>query len=704
MLASLLRGFCAGMVYTSMEEFYQGHWVSRGTPRPANGSPFWDRLYQRQVDSLLEDVPRLTTWYFKSAEEMGRDVPAEWRDIQATIDRGELAPVLLIADGTLNIAESHVVLAYGYQWDEAWGNLVLNVYDPNRPGDDAAHVVIEFGGNHVRVALVEGTGSGRSFRGFYSKHYDRTPQAYPTDRGYGNTEDSRLLWMMDVDGDGEDDLVRYEPELQRFEIGKESPSKICFQDAGSTVQFGNLADGRPFLHGDFAGIHGLPDGLEDLIFYYPAQRAWWLGRSTGRGFEWISIGTTTGFGALWPGVRLWAADFDGDGAKDVLFHQPNDGNWWKGSMTSQGLAWTNVGNTTSFGQLLDGRPLFVGDFTGDQREDVLFYYEPHNKFWIGESDGAQLHWRGHDAPGRGPSASSPLAAGAFEGGGRHRILCRDPNGDRWILGRFDGGSVSWSVVGSDPASGEPDGARRFVLDLEGDGREELWIGTRNSGRHHVASIDPTGSLRWTDVPFYGILADEWVRRAEALFTGRGGSGRPGRQVRTSHVITPNNTQYLVSDLFTTLPMFLTRHLSCSAFGIDRFGSGCVGSNMQRVQLLGRGSSRLGESASLDTERALPGAPVWLAIGLSNTSWLGIPLPLDHTPFGAPGCYSYIDRILYVAGLASQTGGASFPTTWPNDPAIAGVVLYFQALCLDAGANALGMTSTNGVGIEIGALW
>ncbi len=43
-----------------------------------------------------------------------------------------------------------------------------------------------------------------------------------------------------------------------------------------------------------------------------------------------------------------------------------------------------VGDTSGFGDLNDGRPFWVGDFTGDGSTDVLFYYPGDDNWWLGD--------------------------------------------------------------------------------------------------------------------------------------------------------------------------------------------------------------------------------------------------------------------------------------------------------------------------------
>lgn len=72
------------------------------------------------------------------------------------------------------------------------------------------------------------------------------------------------------------------------------------------------------------------------------------------------------------------------------------------------------------------------------------------------------------------------------------------------------------------------------------------------------------------------------------------------------------------------------------------------------------------------------APTILATGASSTNWLGIPLPLDLTGAGMPGCTLYVAIDLTEAFTGSQTGGTIF-ITLPNDPVLVGTSLFHQAV-------------------------
>ena len=174
--------------------------------------------------------------------------------------------------------------------------------------------------------------------------------------------------------------------------------------AGNTSGFGQVWDGRPFWTGDFTG-----GGRTDIMFYYPGDRNWWLGRSDGGQLRWNIAANTNGFGQVWDGRPFWTGDFTGDGRTDIMFYSPGDRNWWLGRSDGGQLQWSIAANTNGFGQVWDGRPFWTGDFTGDGRTDILFYYPGDKNWWLGRSDGGQLNWTrvGVDVPVYSPPPPPP---------------------------------------------------------------------------------------------------------------------------------------------------------------------------------------------------------------------------------------------------------------------------------------------------------
>jgi len=90
-------------------------------------------------------------------------------------------------------------------------------------------------------------------------------------------------------------------------------------------------------------------------------------------------------------------------------------------------------------------------------------------------------------------------------------------------------------------------------------------------------------------------------------------------------------------------------------------------------------------------------PAILTVGVSNTQWGPIKLPLDLKPFGAPGCIVHNDWALVVPGVTQpiSSGFIGIKITTPADPRLVGMTTYSQYVFLDAGANALGLFTSEG---------
>ena len=89
----------------------------------------------------------------------------------------------------------------------------------------------------------------------------------------------------------------------------------------------------------------------------------------------------------------------------------------------------------------------------------------------------------------------------------------------------------------------------------------------------------------------------------------------------------------------------------------------------------------------------------LFVGASNASWNGIPLPLDLTAAGAPGCSLLASgQILLPVGNYNGTGYIALPIPG-NLPA--GTRLFVQCMNLDLAANQLGLVFSNGGDATLG---
>jgi len=90
----------------------------------------------------------------------------------------------------------------------------------------------------------------------------------------------------------------------------------------------------------------------------------------------------------------------------------------------------------------------------------------------------------------------------------------------------------------------------------------------------------------------------------------------------------------------------------------------------------------------------------VATGLQDTSFLSLPLPLDLSPYGAPGCSWRVsaDATVVLGGSGGEVHG-SLPI--PLNGAFLGMRLFQQAMVFDSGWNALGVVASNSRVMTIG---
>lgn len=149
-------GLCGGMVWYVRERFEAGLPVPADTEPPANGSPLFQALVRRQVQSLDWLRGPLRFWWMgamnpERAERRSREI--EWPRIRADVDAGRLSMVGLVRHSGLNplrLTQSHQVLAYGY--DVAGDAITLGIYDPNWPGRDDVSVTFDMEGTRQSTA------------------------------------------------------------------------------------------------------------------------------------------------------------------------------------------------------------------------------------------------------------------------------------------------------------------------------------------------------------------------------------------------------------------------------------------------------------------------------------------------------------------------------------------------------------------------
>jgi len=133
---------------------------------------------------------------------------------------------------------------------------------------------------------------------------------------------------------------------------------------------------------------------------------------------------------------------------------------------------------------------------------------------------------------------------------------------------------------------------------------------------------------------------------------------------------------------------LITRFSYDAGGFSTFGSGCPGSGgfVPAIGSVG-GPPMLGNLGFAVTLSGAPGgSPGSFVLGASTTSWIGIPLPWELLPFGAPGCFLLASADVIVpittSGAGPGAGTSALGIPIPPIPSLAGASAHMQWVILD----------------------
>ncbi len=136
--------------------------------------------------------------------------------------------------------------------------------------------------------------------------------------------------------------------------------------------------------------------------------------------------------------------------------------------------------------------------------------------------------------------------------------------------------------------------------------------------------------------------------------------------------------------------------AAAAAMVHAFGEACTGSAGKPV-LHAERPFRLATTRSLQPANLPPGAAFFGVLGSDAPTFAGLPLPIDLTAFGMPQCWLHTEL---AANELCLNG------TWliavPANITLLGGWFRLQALVLDPAANSLGITTTNGLRLRIGA--
>ncbi len=143
----------------------------------------------------------------------------------------------------------------------------------------------------------------------------------------------------------------------------------------------------------------------------------------------------------------------------------------------------------------------------------------------------------------------------------------------------------------------------------------------------------------------------------------------------------------------TLPLTIS---PCPAGAISGFGAGCNSGFIcfSPPNLSAEDCPQIGTTITLRLGNGAATTPALLALGVSNSSWMGIPLPLDL----GLGCFLLVSPDVLLTTGTNDLGRALFPVQIPADPLLVGQTVYAQAATLGAGNN---LAATNGLALTIG---
>jgi len=141
------RGLCGGMAFAVRDRFERGIAPPTDIGAPAAGTPLFDEIAHRQLDSFdrLVIVP-FRFWRMSAEDTVNRlrASSAAWPAIRGEIDAGRLAMIGLVRTAGRNpLATGLGHQVVGYRYAESPDRIAIGIYDPNHPDRDDVELTIE---------------------------------------------------------------------------------------------------------------------------------------------------------------------------------------------------------------------------------------------------------------------------------------------------------------------------------------------------------------------------------------------------------------------------------------------------------------------------------------------------------------------------------------------------------------------------------
>jgi hypothetical protein len=161
-------GFCGGMCAGALSRFRDSVEIPQDDQPPVEGSPLHTELMKRQIKAMSPKMlPKMIEWQgspdrriFRRRASIAERTRDDWPDLKEILDAGEPAIIVLVRSSGLlgNPTNNHQVLAIGYENDPRTMDLVLEVYDPNKP-DRTQTISLNLGLPDGRLQLVDSASS-----------------------------------------------------------------------------------------------------------------------------------------------------------------------------------------------------------------------------------------------------------------------------------------------------------------------------------------------------------------------------------------------------------------------------------------------------------------------------------------------------------------------------------------------------------------
>jgi len=253
--------------------------------------------------------------------------------------------------------------------------------------------------------------------------------------------------------------------------------------------------------GDFNG-----DSIKDMLCHDRSGHKWIALADRHRSFSGTSWHSPMGW-CYKDHDGLHIGEFNGDGRSDMLCHNSKTGHIWIAYANAKGNFDAGTGWHSESGWCNhSGAQLFIGDFNGDGRDDLMCH-DTSGKKYISHADqhGAfkgtswsLSGWCGHNG--------AELYLGDFNGDSHTDMLCHDSSGSKWIAfascdGVYSGTNWKKLAMGWCSNSGE----NLHVADFNGDGRDDMlchdgagriWIAYSNVEGNFKDGIGWSVSMKW----------------------------------------------------------------------------------------------------------------------------------------------------------------------------------------------------------------